>query len=520
MTYKIPAGFDVLSCGLDFEESGKGYVVSGIGVCKASRISIPSSFKGKPVIGIADGAFKYCDHLADVAIPWSVTSVSAFAFYGCSALAKVTLPALKSLGNHAFGNCNALTSVDFLGDEDKWAKLGKGTGNEALNSAKKTFLDMKPGAVVKEEPKPSVPTKETPAADAAKPSARQNPAQRKSHAPQDTSQREQPSVPVSDEEKGGMVFAEIEDDYVLKSMGKCRDTEVVIPSVYNGGNVVGIDAAAFEGRKFVRSVKIPCGVTYIGAGAFRACTSLVHVDIPDSVWLIGSGAFCKCEFLESVDIPKSVTTICDVAFLGCDRLLAVNYQGTEDDWKKVSVIGNNDKLLEALKFVGAGDTEKKEVPPAAGADFSAGLEFSFFGKTCSVKNAGKCEDEVVIIPPEADGRPVAGIESEAFSGRDGIRAVSIPYGVTYIGSKAFANCTSLAFVNIPETVLGMRNGAFSGCTGLVTVTIPKSVTTIGAGVFDGCTGLREINYLGSREDWEKIKLGRFDRTDALKFLGR
>ena len=59
---------------------------------------------------------------------------------------------------------------------------------------------------------------------------------------------------------------------VLRSIGSCKDVNVVIPS------------------------KSPAGdrVTAIGDRAFYNCFDLVSVTIPDGVTAIGKGTFCYC----------------------------------------------------------------------------------------------------------------------------------------------------------------------------------------------------------------------------------
>ena len=42
----------------------------------------------------------------------SVTSIGAYAFYGCSGLTSITIPSsVTSIGNSAFYNCSGLTSI-------------------------------------------------------------------------------------------------------------------------------------------------------------------------------------------------------------------------------------------------------------------------------------------------------------------------------------------------------------------------------------------------------------------------
>ena len=72
-----------------------------------TSVTIPNS-----VTSIGNFAFGGCSGLTSVAIPNSVTSISQSAFYGCSGLTSVTIPnSVTSIGNSAFSGCSSLTSI-------------------------------------------------------------------------------------------------------------------------------------------------------------------------------------------------------------------------------------------------------------------------------------------------------------------------------------------------------------------------------------------------------------------------
>ena len=61
------------------------------------------------VIGIY--AFYSCSALTSVSLP-AATSIGIYAFYSCSALTSIELPAATSIGSYAFYSCSALTSIE------------------------------------------------------------------------------------------------------------------------------------------------------------------------------------------------------------------------------------------------------------------------------------------------------------------------------------------------------------------------------------------------------------------------
>ena len=113
--------------------------------------------------------------------------------------------------------------------------------------------------------------------------------------------------------------------YSVSGIGTATDTNIVIPSTYEGLPVTEISNKAFETRTNITSVVIPDSVTSIGSSAFNACYSLASIDIPNSVTYIGQYAFYNCHSLASIDIPNSVTYISDYAFYNCINCLEYDF---------------------------------------------------------------------------------------------------------------------------------------------------------------------------------------------------
>ena len=96
----------------------------------------------------------------------------------------------------------------------------------------------------------------------------------------------------------------------------------------------------------------------------------------------------------------------------------------------------------------------------------------------------------VAIPATIDGMAVTRIGDRAFSGRTGLRSLTLPDSVISIGEYAFLECTGLTSVVLPKSVTTVGHGTFSGCSGLRSLTLPDSVISIGRSAFSGCSGLR------------------------------
>jgi len=181
----------------------------------------------------------------------------------------------------------------------------------------------------------------------------------------------------------GLKYTKNSDNtYTVFGIGTCRDTEIVIPPVYEGLPVKGIGAYAFSGREEIVSVKIFPGLTEIGDYAFMKCTSLSEISIPDTVKDLGVGVFHSCGNLTEITLPDDIGQVLktetfegcfnlksftvpasvtgtefgtfagctnlesitvhenfmgfDAAFGGCESLSAIYFEGTVAQWENVS----------------------------------------------------------------------------------------------------------------------------------------------------------------------------------------
>ena len=107
----------------------KGIAVTSIGSkafywCSGlTSIEIPAG-----VTSIGEGAFDDCSGLTSIEIPAGVTSMGSGAFSGCTSLTSITIPnSMKSFGNWTFKNCTSLVNIYYTGTEEQWNAITKGT---------------------------------------------------------------------------------------------------------------------------------------------------------------------------------------------------------------------------------------------------------------------------------------------------------------------------------------------------------------------------------------------------------
>ncbi|MCR5522298.1 MAG: leucine-rich repeat protein [Clostridia bacterium] len=293
-------------------------------------------------------------------------------------------------------------------------------------------------------------------------------------------------------------------------------------------------------HKSIKAVIIEQGITSIGDCAFSSCNGLTEVTIPDSVTSIGDNAFYYCDGLTEVTIPDSVTSIGEYAFYGCTGLTEVT-------------IGNGVTSIEEYAFAGCVGLTSIEVDEGNTVYHSSG--------NCLIETESKtlilgCKNSVI-----PDDSSVTSIGYRAFYGCNGLTSITVPSSVTSIGDWAFSHCIGLSSVTIgngvtsigddafywcqgltevtiPDSVTSIGNSAFNSCTKLANViignsvsvigsnsfrdcalrkiTIPRSVKEINIGAFQNCTSLKEVNYTGTKSEWDAVLIGASNEaiTDA------
>lgn len=105
---------------------------------------------------------------------------------------------------------------------------------------------------------------------------------------------------------------------------KANETELLIPEMVDGEEIVGISEQAFQNITGLKTIRFAenSNIEFIDSYAFRGCTGLKEIVLPETLGWLGEGAFAGCTSLEQVVVSEGayLEKILDKAFKGCSAL--------------------------------------------------------------------------------------------------------------------------------------------------------------------------------------------------------
>lgn len=252
---------------------GKVYQVTGIGEkafydCSGlAKIVLPANLKT-----IGNASFLRCYNLLTVDFPDGITSIGENAFYYCSNITSVKIPAgVTQISSFAFNSCTKLESITF---HDGVFKIGRDAfcDCEALTSVflPKSMCSVDIFAFASCGNLTEIKVDE-----------------------------ENPYMWSTD----GVLFSKEGNGIKLECFPAGKSGEYVVPD-----GVTKMSQGAFYGADKITSVVLPEGLSYINANVFQGCSSLVSVNVPEGVTSIDFYAFESCN-LSSIHLPKSLSYI-------------------------------------------------------------------------------------------------------------------------------------------------------------------------------------------------------------------
>lgn len=411
-------------------------------------------------------------------VPSDIVRIGRAAFFHCRALREVGLPEeLEKIGSRAFVSCSALEAIRIPG-------MQTGIAPNALVDCSDAVLYVAEGSAAQRY------------ADKAKRRAERI----DSAGSQPAARPGKPAGGVRVAQPGKATVLPPADYRIAETESGCMvekycgaSVQVTMPPMICGRRVVALGAEAFAGTQ-VQTVCLPATVTRIGERAFEGCDSLralqvaqdngvfsacggvllrqdgalvrcppalgeAEYAVPDCVSSICDGAFSGCRALRTVMIPSGVTHIGAGAFRQCpDVVLQVEPDTAAHRWAEEN----------GVRF-----ELRRTAAPDPHAEFStADMEDG-----CAVTGyAGRAAE--LHIPGEIRGRRVIGVGSRALAHQQGITALTLPEGVTFVGDGAFSMCTALEKISLPSTLRTVSDTALEGCRALVEIQVAPANPTL------------------------------------------
>ncbi len=482
-------------------------------------------------VGKTDAAF---------VIPKGVETINNRAFKGNDVLRDVTIPySVTTISQYAFENCTALEVIRYTGTDSQWSAVKKNAswdnnaGSETAAGKYTVKYELASGKCGENlEWEISV------------------------------------TGTLVIKGSGSMI------DFATADKAPWYEYRDIIKTVAIESGVTSVSSNAFFGYN-ITSITVPASVTTIADNALRDCDSLtaINVDaantvyvtvngilftedmktlllypagkseteysIPEDVVTIGAYAFEGNENLTTVNIPVSVTAIGGYAFANCSNIATIKYASVDKDWGKVTKAENWDNGTGSATVDGKYDLIIS--PSTDIAEGTLGENFEWFitsdgvfnisgaGAIGNFENATTPWDEYKdVIKAVALGDGVTSIGAFAFTNFKGIESVTLGADVAAIDKHAFVNCDNLASIkvdaanasfksddgvlynedmtslilypagkadtafNVPAGVTTITSYAFRSANNIVNVSIPDSVTTIGNYAFWGSSNIETV----------------------------
>ena len=447
----------------------------------SGNVVIPSSvvYNGNTysVTSIGAWAFYGCSGLTSVTIPNSVTSIGANAFSGCSSLASVVIGSgVKSIGSSAFYDTNLKKTIWLTNTPPSGYSYASGAVNYVSNDqfsfsnqVKYQFLssyfDVDGIRYV-----PVSPSEKTcDAIDCVYDESAANTKIASTVAYKGITMNVktiQPYLAYNNKYINSLTV-DYEGELPNYAFTNCSNMQ----SVTLGQKLSAIGSYAFQGCSSLEAVTIPDNVKALGNYCFSGCSSLKDLKIGSQVETINQYAFSDCSSLKDMKIGSKVETINQYAFSGCTSLPSVIIPSA------VTTINNYafNKCTSLAKVIIA-DSDKDLTIGSDGIDpifYSCPLDSVYIGRNINY-NTSKSYGY------------------SPFYRNTSLRAVKITDKETEISENEFYGCSNLQRVIIGDGVTSIGNWAFSGCQSLKFFAFGSQVATIGQEAFSDCAAVIEI----------------------------
>lgn len=465
---------------------GTAYSVKAKSTTISGQISIPATFKGKPVNEIEANAFENCSKITDIFFTSSIQTIGSSAFYNTEIITYTNassganicevkgLPVTSGSWKYAEKLDNSLIIVKYLGSSSTVSvpnlineKIVKNIHSYCFSSKDKIQSITIPNSVI--------------------------------------------SI-------GSGAFSGCNGLTKVNITDLAAWFKITFDNEY--ANPLNYAHHLYLNNTELTEITIPNSITKINNYALCGASSITLITIPSSVTSIGSYAFSNCSSMQRIFIPRNVTVIENYSFnmwmksavIYCEVDSKPN--GWGDYWNKY-------EQFTVTVVWGSSGTPLIE----------SGWEYIENSSGMITILAYRGSEKELATPKTLANKTVSRINGYCFSDNKSITLAIISDGVEYIGERAFYQCTSLKKVYISKSVQTIYAPSsselvFDGCNSDVVLYCGASSKPSGWGTYwnyynysSKLTTMWDVaGFPQQNADWEYV-----ERTDGtikvLQYLG-
>ena len=231
------------------------------------------------ITNIANGIFSGCSNIESISIPDTVTEIGSYAFRGCTNLTEIRIPdGVTSIKDYTFTGCihcrlyipASVNSIVTKHQFGPCAFISVDENNTVYSSDANGALYNKVKSELYSFPYDGV---------------------------------DSPVIPNS---------VRILSDYAFSN------TCIKTINLHNG--VTELGQYCFSHSEDLEQIALPNSLNTIGENAFQYCTSLRSIIIPNSISKLAGWTFYHCDSLQNVNLPENLTSLPSYTFSDCSSI--------------------------------------------------------------------------------------------------------------------------------------------------------------------------------------------------------
>ena len=310
-------------------------------------------------------------------------------------------------------------------------------------------------------------------------------------------------------ESQGLEYQLLDDGtYTISGAGTFNGQNLIIPRKYNNSLVTKIKGNAFNSKSNIKKVIISKEIREIGQDAFKACTGITQIIMGENVEKIDRAAFCYCYGLKEIALNDKISKIDELTFYSCYGIEKITIGKNVNTIRKTAFDGctkwtqtilsaenNNYKLIDNVLY----SNDNKSiliVPTGISGKFTVSDNITSIGSTAFAYCSKITEIDF--------GINTLRLGNKSFASCTGLTSINIGNSIEYIDVDCFHSCTNITNITVGNSVNTIKQAAFCYCQKLTSMQMSKNVSSIGNQLFYGDSKLNNINYGGTKEEWNSI----------------